>query len=797
MKSSHTKLGGMRFLVFFVLLELLLLGSTVQAQIPQPPTGLMPSGTAAPGATSVQLSWNLDPTATSYNVRANDNTGATPYPGNNCPPPHPHYFCVNGITTNSVTMLVVPGHNYTWFMHACNSAGCGSVTVVSFTVPTSVAAVPPAPPTGLAPSGTIAAGATSVQLSWNLDPTATSYNVRANDNTGATTYPGNNCPPPHPHYFCVNGIMANTFTMPVVPGHSYTWFMHACNGAGCGGVTVVSFTVPIGAPSTNTFPQAPANLTVICNNDGTQAAISWSSVAGADSYAPRLNYVENDGPQCALGGFYCPPLDWLNDAYPSTSYSASVVPNKPYQFWVHARQGNSYGDYVFKTFTCVPAPSIATCDGGGISVALGMGTPGSPTVCAYNRSAMSTDEVKALVRIADSSTVSKRPTDTQQKGLFGVDDRVVVTNSYVAWLSYTKSAAYSRSGGLTGIWTLEGPTFKHFLGLERVGDQPFLWPRNELIPGSEGKGATRPHHWDVFAPPTEHTIVVLRPDGQQAFLDHTYIQDAPAGSFAYSAPATISVNGLPALSFTTTGKMSGTVGGSTALTTLSIGSRHIRSTVEYRFFDDFIDSNWKFKTVSDPATGQPDPGNLSVVNLYMFLWLSYAPGFPNAAPCFPLTTTSMPEDPSRAGNTWATNLFARSTGVPIVGSHNGQRYDPTAPFYPGEPIQIPANGFCSGTNVDIYSPVPPAVSSSIQISPSASFAPEARKLRFENLGAVTNPDGSTSGATSFSFEKILAWKETFDGTQGIGIVRGPYAPANAYPLLKDVEYQAAFRIRTK
>ncbi len=128
----------------------------------------------------------------------------------------------------------------------------------------------PAPPTGLAPagSGSVPAGATSVVLRWSADPFATSYNVRANDNTnGSAVQPGNTCPLGHPHYFCMNSILTNSVSMQVVPGHSYTWFMQACNSAGCGTTTVVSFDVPVS--SVNAFPAAPENLSIACNVDGT------------------------------------------------------------------------------------------------------------------------------------------------------------------------------------------------------------------------------------------------------------------------------------------------------------------------------------------------------------------------------------------------------------------------------------------------------------------------------------------------------------------------------------------------
>ncbi len=299
------------------------------------------------------------------------------------------------------------------------------------------------------------------------------------------------------------------------------------------------------------------------------------------------------------------------------------------------------------------------------------------------------------------------------------------------------------------------------------------------------------HHWDRYAPPTEHTIVALRPDGSAAFLGHNYIQDGTDAQWSRSAPAGISVNGAQALSFTTSGKM---VGADRALPVLGF-ERYIHSAVEYRFFGDYIDSNWRFKVVSPSAAAE----SLRVINLYMFLWLTYAPGYPYAAPCSPVSNTVMLADPNTPGNTWAVK-FLVTASVPITSSATGQFYDPSS--FSRAPIPIPPSGFCPAEprNFDIYglAPLPGAVVQvSEPIGPYAPLGKPERRFRFENLGSITELDGSNSGATSFSFEKIMAWKETYDGTQGIGIVRGPVASSDAYTLQNNVNYQAAFRISTK
>jgi hypothetical protein len=46
---------------------------------------------------------------------------------------------------NSYASAVVPGHSYTWWVHACNAYGCSSPTYASFSVPVA----PLHAPTGL------------------------------------------------------------------------------------------------------------------------------------------------------------------------------------------------------------------------------------------------------------------------------------------------------------------------------------------------------------------------------------------------------------------------------------------------------------------------------------------------------------------------------------------------------------------------------------------------------------------------------------------------------------------------
>jgi Ig-like domain from next to BRCA1 gene len=146
-----------------------------------------------------------------------------------------------------------------------------------------------AAPTNLSPSSGTLPFSNSVTLTWSPVAGATSYQVRTNDNTDTTVrYLQNTCPN-SPHYVCVDGVAATSFTVPVAGGHAYEWWVHACNSLTCGNPTFGSFTVsnPVaGAPykasfiSQNVPPTMTAGrtygVTVTMRNDGND---TWSAGA--------------------------------------------------------------------------------------------------------------------------------------------------------------------------------------------------------------------------------------------------------------------------------------------------------------------------------------------------------------------------------------------------------------------------------------------------------------------------------------------------------------------------------------
>lgn len=77
------------------------------------------------------------------------------------------------------------------------------------------------------PSGTIPA-TTAVTLSWGTNPGAVTYAVRLIDQTDpAARDPRNNCQSNPPQlYLCVDGLVGTSYSAVVVPGHTYSYWVH-------------------------------------------------------------------------------------------------------------------------------------------------------------------------------------------------------------------------------------------------------------------------------------------------------------------------------------------------------------------------------------------------------------------------------------------------------------------------------------------------------------------------------------------------------------------------------------------
>jgi hypothetical protein len=209
--------------------------------VPPPPATLSPNGTVFPGSTtSVTLSWGATYGSSRYAVRVQDNTNGTLRDSRNNCPTNTVYLCVDGVSGTTYSVPVQAGHSYTWWVHAGSSCGQYSTqTTGSFSV---AAPVPPSAPSGLSPNATtLPSGTTTVTMRWSPTSGATKYAVRLRDDTNGTLRSTWACPGSPTIYLCVNDIAPTSYSATVVPGHSYTWWVHAGNDAGYSPPTYATF----------------------------------------------------------------------------------------------------------------------------------------------------------------------------------------------------------------------------------------------------------------------------------------------------------------------------------------------------------------------------------------------------------------------------------------------------------------------------------------------------------------------------------------------------------------------------
>ena len=131
-------------------------GQPEEPTIPEAPTNLVATAT---GQTTISLTWDAVPNATSYNVYSNGN------------------FVVSGFAqTTYIVKNLTPGIQYCYEVKAVNEAGESEASESACATTESEPVTPtvPAAPTNLVATAT---GQTTISLTWNAVQNATSYNV--------------------------------------------------------------------------------------------------------------------------------------------------------------------------------------------------------------------------------------------------------------------------------------------------------------------------------------------------------------------------------------------------------------------------------------------------------------------------------------------------------------------------------------------------------------------------------------------------------------------------------------------
>lgn len=211
-------------------------------------------------------------------------------------------------------------------------------------------------PTGL--QNQCNAAGNQATLTWNGVSGADRYLLRindtSNDNSSITQWgwytPGTTD-------INADNVVQTTYTATVVPGKSYTWWVHSYINS--------SYTAsPAVFGNFTCSPPAPEGLNYQCNTQGNQVTLSWNSANGASNYLLRLNDPSNDSIATSYGWYTTGTTDMEVDVLPQTLYTATVIPGKAYTWWVHSQnQINGFASAAsFGNFVCAAGTPAGTSD---------------------------------------------------------------------------------------------------------------------------------------------------------------------------------------------------------------------------------------------------------------------------------------------------------------------------------------------------------------------------------------------------------------------------------------------------
>jgi len=219
-------------------------------------------------------------------------------------------FVGNSSTTSYTDTSLSPSTSYTYTIEACNSCGCSSQGPSASGSTTGI----PGNPSSPSFSGQTCS---SITLTWSIVPGATSYQVyRAGTQIDTTT-------------------LTSYTNTGLAKGTSYCYSLIACNSCGCSNQGSQACTSTTDIPG---IPGAPSSSTQSC----TSISLTWSPVAGADSYqvfrngsqvgAPSSNSYTDTG--LTMGASYSYSLKACNtcgcsSTGSSASYSTGNIPGTP------------------------------------------------------------------------------------------------------------------------------------------------------------------------------------------------------------------------------------------------------------------------------------------------------------------------------------------------------------------------------------------------------------------------------------------------------------------------------------
>ena len=217
-------------------------GQPEESTIPEAPTNLVATAT---GQTTISLTWDAVPNATSYNVYSNGNV------------------VVSGFAqTTYIVKNLTPGIQYCYEVKAVNEAGESEASESACATTESEPVTPtvPAAPTNLVATVT---GQTAISLTWNAVQNATSYNVY----NGETVV--------------VSGLTVTSYTVEgLTAGTEYCYNVTAVNEIGESEHSTEACATTLAVP---TAPAPPTNLVATATGQ-TTISLTWNAVQNATSY---------------------------------------------------------------------------------------------------------------------------------------------------------------------------------------------------------------------------------------------------------------------------------------------------------------------------------------------------------------------------------------------------------------------------------------------------------------------------------------------------------------------------------
>jgi hypothetical protein len=447
---------------------------------------------------------------------------------------------------------------------------------------------------------------------------------------------------------------------------------------------------------------------------------------------------------------------------------------------------------------------VAMCSAGhALAARMQVGLDTGVVVTVDNISSIPNSHVATLVLAADRSTRDGCPFDPpDRKGLITPGDRVIVSDTYVAWLDLTVESAnsgfpgaWARSGELTGFWTLD-PATQWFRNWTPASiHNCWNWPRNELIVGSASPDGT-PHWWDKFAPPTEHVVHVANngagPLDLDGFMAFHYAQRAPIGYFRVTVDGSEYQPGRIHFVYE-------------ALMLNPFNSPYVRHAdypyntsygvinvqMEYQFQPNQIVVAWRFKPTVD----------ILVSNLFTAMWTAYAP---YSSPIPPECLNASPGLVNRPAN-YFTPLMWFAAAVPVVPKFDGSILPAGTTVFPPNSAPVEIGAPCGPINHDVDTWQAEDINNTvigdgtwIRIGDDPNLGAvwdSERTITMLNLEHVPSGIGTIQAPFNIRYTRGTGWNEVRDGTYGLFFCRGPYTePSKFLRLQGGMWYYSSFAL---